>query len=160
MKESNGIRTSLLCALVLTVQGVSPALAADAGVSRESATVTAAATSLASASAAAVMFPITATIDSPPVPNDPDGTCSVCSIDADGTDAGERATIEIYFEDDGQDFVGDFEFVLTLDDDSNRYFSIVDVEMEDQTLRQFVVEDGSNWDWNDVVHVSMEAVPE
>lgn len=111
--------------------------------------------------AVALLFTtITTTVDSSPVPGDPDGTCGLCLADTNADSSGSQATVEIYFEDDGQDFQGDFILTLTLDDQQVRSTSIDDVAMDDQETKRFVVEDGSDWDWNDVESVVVVAVPD
>ena len=110
--------------------------------------------------AAAMLTAITTVIHSPPIYDDPDGTCGLCDATTEAASSGSSATVEIYFEDDGEDFTGDFELTLTLDDQSLRYMTIADVSQDDQQTQWYTVGVGSGWDWTDVVKVTVEAVPD
>ncbi len=103
---------------------------------------------------------ITTTVDSSPVAGDPDGTCSLCLADTTADSSGSEATVEIYFEDDGQDFDGDFTLTLTLDDQQVRTTSIDGASIDHEQTKRFTVADGSDWDWNDVESVVVIAVPD
>lgn len=97
-------------------------------------------------------------VDSAPVPSDPDGTCSQCLARTDGTS--EEATVEVDFEDNGQDFSGDYRLVLELDKAEFRTIYIEDVDQDHQTTKSYVVPAGSDWDWDEVVEVTFSALPD
>lgn len=112
------------------------------------------------AGTSAMAAAISTFVDSPAVPGDPDGTCSLCLAGTNGNSAGDEAEVSIYFEDDGQDFQGDYELSLRLDSAQWRYATIESVSQDDQQTKRFMVDEGSDWDWNDVVEVRVEAVPD
>lgn len=102
---------------------------------------------------------LTTTVESPPTPYEPDGTCCGCRVITDNDSGGSTATLDVYFHDDGEDFIGDFELELLLDNNEHRHATIVDAFVADGSTESFVVTAGPDWDWNDVTHVWFEAVP-
>lgn len=150
MAQSNGKKFSFLGALALlaTITGTS-AVAAQK-------TVAGGADRVTPASAFAM---IPTDVDNP-THNEPDGTCSMCLASSDGAVDGSSATIEIYFEDNGEDFSGDFELTLLLNDSTNADASILGTSIAHQDTRYYTVNAGSSWDWNDVDRVNIEAIPD
>lgn len=91
---------------------------------------------------------------------EPDGTCELCWADPNAPTSDGSVTLTIYFEDDGQDFSGDFELELILHpDDPRRYVTIADVSMRHQETRRFAVESGTDWKWSEVSQIRVKAIP-
>lgn len=153
MAQSNGRKLYfggvLILAVAVTATGTS-ALASQDAVSDER----------GAAVPATTLAAIATTVDSPPVPGDSTGTCSVCFANTDGDSSGSSASVSIYFEDDGQDFSGDFDLTLQLLDESYRDASITSCSILDQSAGVYTVPAGSDWDWNDVDRVTIVAVPD
>ncbi|MEM9461722.1 MAG: hypothetical protein AAGF11_46595 [Myxococcota bacterium] len=151
MSQSNNKRYSILSvlALIAVIEGAPAATAGELT------------PALANTAIPASTFALIPTqVDNPPAYNEPDGTCSMCIASTDGAANGDSATIEIYFEDDGEDFSGDFRLTLLLDDSSTVDASIDGVSISHQETRYYTVNAGSGWDWDDVTRVNIEALPD
>lgn len=149
MAQSNGKTiSSFLGALILATSTVTSAFAANLT----------AVDGDVQGTPASSMTVITSAIDDPPQPYDPDGTCEACWIEVDDTSSnGSEASMELFFEDDGEDFTGDLELTLKLDTSAYRYVTISNTTIEHQTSETYVIPEGSDWDWRDVTSVSCQA---
>ena len=107
----------------------------------------------------AMFASITTTVDSSPAPPDYNGPCSLCWADTDGSSDGSEATLDMYYEDDGQDFDGDLSLLLDIDGGGHETVVLESVEMDHQSNNEFVVDAGATWDWNDVTRVTVTAIP-
>lgn len=150
MTQSNNKRSSTLGALALiaVIAGTPAASARELAPSVAS-----------TATPASMFFPISTSIDNP-THDEPNGTCAMCFAASDGNGSGSSARIEIYFEDDGEDFHGDFELTLELNDSTLVDLTIVDASIVHQGTEVYTVNAGSTWDWTDVESVTIEAIPD
>ncbi len=103
---------------------------------------------------------IPTSLDNPQTPSDPNGACSKCRAGtmADPV-AGTNGSVEIYYADDGQNFDGDIEMRILLNSGQVRYATISDVTLTDQTTDNFSVAPGTDWEWSNVDHVWVQALP-
>ncbi len=100
--------------------------------------------------ALAMSVRISGTVDNSPTQQDPDGPCEECWVSPTGNSSGSEATIEMYFEDDGENFAGDLEIDVSLTGGGSDTVYVYDTEIDHATSRTYYVAPGSSWNWNDV----------
>ncbi|MEM9459437.1 MAG: hypothetical protein AAGF11_34985 [Myxococcota bacterium] len=92
--------------------------------------------------------------------NEPDGTCAMCFASTDGHTNPLNATVQIYFEDNGEDFRGDFELTMELNGGGLADAVIAGASIDHQQTGTYTVPAGTGWDWDDVDSVTILAVPD
>ncbi len=98
--------------------------------------------------------PVTTQLSNPPIPGDPDGTCSRCQIDemTVDTSSGDHAVLELYYEDSGSDLDADIYVRVLLNNDDIHEILVEDVPLEHQKTEVQWLSSGSSWGWEDVRH--------
>lgn len=95
-----------------------------------------------------------------PRPDEPDGTCSHCTVDDLRLDYDESgtstATLDLYFEDNGSDVSADIVIRVLLLDGGYRFLTIPDAQLTDGELHAFELAPESDWDWQDARYAWVE----
>ncbi len=95
-----------------------------------------------------------------PRDGEPDGTCSMCAVENIGVhtdDSGSSAaTLEIYFEDNGEDELTDIDVRVLLENGEYRNVTIDSVELLSHELHVLDVPGGTDWSWSSVRYAWVE----
>jgi len=114
-----------------------------------------AASSLTTPGAQPTEIEIPIQLDNEPTPEQPEGSCSVCSVEDLSVKSGvsSSVTLELYFEDDGQDTVADIDVRVLLLDDTYRTITVPSVLLYSEELHFLDLPSGNDWLWEDVQFV-------
>lgn len=90
-----------------------------------------------------------------PTPEQPEGMCSLCTVEDLGVDreSSTSVSLELYFEDDGQDAVADIDVRVLLLDGTYRTITVPSVLLYSEELHFLDLPSGNDWLWDDVQFV-------
>lgn len=95
-----------------------------------------------------------------PREDEPDGTCSACAVDDLGLDYDESgspiATLDFYFEDNGEDEISDIVVRVLLTNGEYRFSTVCDTELLDGEFYTFTLPSGADWDWDEARYAWVE----
>lgn len=94
-----------------------------------------------------------------PREGEPDGSCSTCTVDYllfDNTSGAADATLELYFEDNGEDENADIRIRVLLVSGEYQDLILSSVQLLDGALHVFNVPSGSGWSWKDARYAWVE----
>lgn len=95
-----------------------------------------------------------------PRQDEPDGTCSTCSVEdltiKSGSSNSTVAVLELYFDDNDEDEVADITIRVLLSSEEYRTMTIPSVELFDEQLHVFDLVSGPDWTWDDARYAWVE----
>lgn len=97
-----------------------------------------------------------------PKEDEPDGTCSICTVDDvtfnDDESGDTTATLHLYFQDDGENEIADVHVRVLLISGEYRFVTVSSVELVDGHLHVFELSPGSDWGWDEARYAWVEII--